>query len=169
LTGPAIPGAIDYEIFQLQGTEMISVGTTTATTYSLSGLNPNDECWVAVSARNGGVRGRRSDAIKRIPNSGSCAGNISNNDLRMDSIIAPVYGRLNTSTALTTTTTVTARIKNLDDNNVTSFKMRYYVGGSLVVEDLVSTTVTPGTTYTHNFSLPYNFSVAGRLCFKSRS
>jgi hypothetical protein len=162
----AIPGATDYEIFQLKGKGMVSVGTTTATTYSVAGLNTNEECWVAVSARIGGVRGRRSDAIKRIPNSGTCAGSISNNDLRLDSIIAPVYGRLNTSTALTTATTVSARIKNLDDNNVSSFKMRYYVDGSLVVEDLVSTTVTPGSTYTHNFSLPYNFSVAGNYILK---
>ena len=44
--------------------------------------------------------------------------------------------------------------------------MRYYVGGSLVVEDLVSTTVAPGTTYTHNFSVPYNFSVAGNYILK---
>ena len=51
-------------------------------------------------------------------------------------------------------------------HNVTSFKMRYYVGGSLVVEDLVSTTVTPGNTYTHNFSVPYNFSVAGNYILK---
>ena len=162
----AIPGATDYEIFQLQGTEMVSVGTTTATTYSLGGLNPTGECWVAVSARIGGIRGRRSDAVKRVPNSGSCAGNISNNDLRIDSITAPVYGRLNTSTALTAATTVSARIKNLDDNNVTSFKMRYYVGGALVIEDLVSTTMIPGSTYVHNFSLPCNFSVAGNYILK---
>ena len=84
----------------------------------------------------------------------------------MDSIIAPVYGRLNTSTALTATTTVSARIKNLDDNNITNFKMRYYVGGSLVVEDLLSTTISPGSTYTHNFSLPYNFSAAGNYILK---
>ena len=162
----AIPDAADYEIFQLQGTEMVSVGTTASTTYNLGGLNPNEECWVAVSARIGGIRGRRSDAVKRFPNSGTCAGSISNNDLRIDSIIAPVYGRVNTSTALTATTTISARIKNLDDNNVTSFKMRYYVGGSLVVEDLVSTTVASGSTYTHNFSLPYNFSLAGNYILK---
>ena len=162
----AIPSATDYEIFQLKGTDMVSVGTTAATTYSVGGLNANEECWVAVSARIGGIRGRRSDAVKRIPNSGTCAGSISNNDLRIDSIIAPVYGRLNTSTALTAATTVSARIKNLDDYNVTSFKMRYHVDGSLVVEDLVSTTLTPGSTYTHNFSLPYNFSIAGNYVLK---
>ena len=31
----AIPGATDYEIFQLQGPEMISIGTTTSTNYTL--------------------------------------------------------------------------------------------------------------------------------------
>ena len=162
----AVPGATDYEIFQLQGTDMVSIGTTALTTYSLGGLNPNDECWIAVSARIGGVRGRRSDAVKRIPNSGDCTGSISNFDLRMDSIIAPVYGRLNTSIALTAATTVSARVKNLDDNNATSFKMRYYVGGSLIVEDLLSTTIAPGNTYIHNFSVPYNFSAAGNYILK---
>jgi hypothetical protein len=157
--------ATDYEVFQLQGTEMVSIGTTASTSYTLSGLSSSTEYWVTVCARLSGQRGRKAFAIKRIPNSGTCAGAISNNDVKMDSIIAPVYGRLNTSTALTATTTVSARIKNLDDANVTSFKMRYYVGGALVIEDL-SATITPGNTYTHNFSLPYNFSPAGNYILK---
>ena len=162
----AVAGATDYEVFQLQGTEMVSIGTTAATSYILSGLSSTTEHWVTVSARLGGQRGRKAFAIKRIPNSGTCIGAISDNDLKMDSIVAPVYGRLNTSTSLTATTTVSARIKNLNDNDVTNFKMRYYVGGTLVVEDLVSTTVAPGNTYSHNFSLPYNFSAAGNYILK---
>jgi len=162
----AVAGAIDYEVFQLQGTEMISIGTTASTNYTLSGLSSSAEYWVTVCARLGGQRGRKAFAIKRIPNSGTCAGAISNNDLKIDSIIAPVYGRLNTSTALTAATTVSARIKNLDDANVTSLKMRYYVGGTLIVEDLISTTITPGNTYSHNFSLPYNFSSVGNYILK---
>jgi hypothetical protein len=162
----AVNGATDYEVFQLQGTEMVSIGTTLSTNYILSGLSSSTEQWVTVCARLGGQRGRRAFAIKRIPNSGTCTGAISDNDLKMDSIIAPVYGRLNTSTTLTTATTVSARIKNLDDNNVTNFKMRYYVGGSLIVEDLVSTTVTPGNTYTHNFSVPHDFSAANNYILK---
>jgi hypothetical protein len=162
----AVTGATDYEVFQLQGTKMVSIGTTSSTSYILSGLSSSTEYWVTVCARLNGQRGRKAFAIKRIPNSGTCTGAISNNDIKMDSIIAPVYGRLNTSTALTAATTVSARIKNLDDANVTNFKMRYYVGGTLVVEDLVSTTVAPGNTYTHNFSLPYNFSSAGNYILK---
>jgi len=162
----AIPGATDYEVFQLQGTEMVSIGTTTSTNYTLSGLSSGTEYWVTVCARVGGQRGRKGYAIKRIPNSGTCSGAISNDDIKLDSIIAPIYGRLNTSTALSSSTIVSARIKNLDDNTITSFKMRYYVGGTLVIEDLVSTTITPGNTYVHNFSVPYNFSAAGNYILK---
>ncbi|HEV8270860.1 MAG TPA: S8 family serine peptidase, partial [Chitinophagaceae bacterium] len=162
----AIPGATDYEIFQLQGPEMISIGTTNFTNYTLGGVNLNQECWLAVSARINGVRGRRSYAIQRIPSSGICAGNISDNDLRMDSIVAPVYGRIATSTVLTTSTPVIARFKNLDDASITNFKMRYYVGGSLIVEDVVSATVLPQATYTHTFSVPYNFSIPGNYILK---
>ena len=161
-----VTGATDYEIFQLQGTEMISIGTTTSTSYTVSGLLSNAEYWVTVCARMAGQRGRKAFALKRTPNSGTCAGVISDNDIKIDSIIAPVYGRLNTSTALTTTTIVSARIKNLDDANVTSFKMRYYIGGTQIIEDLVSATIAPGSTYTHNFSVPYNFSTAGNYILK---
>jgi len=162
-----VNGATDYEVFQLQGTEMVSIGTTSSTNYSIGGLLPLTEYWVTVRARLNGKPGRKGYAIKRTPDSGTCSGSISDNDIKMDSIIAPVYGRLNTSTALTASTTVIARIKNLDDNNVTSFKMRYYVGGILIVEDVVATTVTPGSTYTHNFSVPYNFSVTGNYILKT--
>ena len=124
-----VTGATDYEIFQLQGTEMVSIATTSSASYVLSGLSSSTEYWVTVCARMGGQKGRKAFALKRTPNSGTCTGVVSDNDIKMDSIIAPVYGRLNTATALTTTTIVSARIKNLDDVNVTSFKMRYYVGG----------------------------------------
>jgi len=161
-----VNGATDYEVFQLQGTEMVSIGTTASTSYIVNGLASSTEYWITVCARLNGQRGRKAFAITRIPNSGTCTGTISNNDIKMDSIVAPVYGRLNTSTALTTTTIVSARIKNLDDANITSFKMRYYVGGTLVIEDLVSATITPGNTFTHNFSVPYDFSTAGNYILK---
>ncbi len=163
----SVTGATDYEIFQLQGSDWVSIATTASASYTLSGLSPGTEYWVTVCARLSGTRGRKASALKRTPNSGTCAGSISDNDLAMDSIVAPVYGRIATSTALAASTTVTARIKNLDDANVTSFKMRYYVGGTLVVEDVVSATVTPGSTYTHNFSVAYDFSAAGNYVLKA--
>lgn len=166
-TWSAITSATDYEVFRLLGSEMVSLGTTASTSYVLSGLSPDSIYWVGVRARVNGKPGRRSPALSRQPNSGTCTGTISDNDIRMDSITAPVYGRIATSTALTTTTPVTARIKNLDDANVTSFKMRYYVNGVLVVEDPVTATILPGATYSHTYSVTYNFSPVGTYVLKA--
>ena len=55
----AVTGATDYEVFQLMGTEMVSIGTTTSTSYTLSGLIPSSEYWVTVCARINGNRGRK--------------------------------------------------------------------------------------------------------------
>ncbi|HEX6849654.1 MAG TPA: S8 family serine peptidase, partial [Chitinophagaceae bacterium] len=163
----AVTGATDYEVFQLQGTEMVSIGTTTSTSYTIGGLSSSTEYWVTVSARLSDQRGRKAYALKRTPAGGACTGSISDSDLKLDSIVAPVYGRLNTSTALIAATIVSARIKNLDDNNVTNFKMRYYVGGVLIVEDVVAATIAPGSTYTHNFSLPFDFSGPGNYILRT--
>jgi hypothetical protein len=46
----SVTGATDYEVFQLQGTELISIGTTTSTSYTISGLQRDTEYWVTVCA-----------------------------------------------------------------------------------------------------------------------
>jgi len=161
----AITAATGYELFMLRGSEMVSVGETTALAYTFSGLSPDSIYWVSVRAKINGGAGRRALAVSRQPNNGTCSGGISNNDLRMDSVITPFSGRLLTSTALTSSTSVTARIKNLDDADIANFKLRYYVGGSIIVEDIVGPVIAR-TTFTHTFSVPYDFSVAGNYILK---
>jgi len=156
-----VAGANDYEVFELLGTEMVSIGTTNATSYTLSGLNPSSEYWVTVCARINGKRGRKGLALKRVPNTGSCAGSVSDNDIRMDSIIAPVYGRIATSTALIVNTVVSARIKNLDDANITSFNMLYSVNGIPIANEPVAAVIAGGNSYVYNFTTTYDFSAAG--------
>lgn len=156
-----VTGATDYEVFLLKGSEMVSLGTTASTTYTLSGLSPDSIYWVSVRPRLNGVPGRRSVSLAHQPNTGTCAGSISDNDLLLDSITAPVYGRIATSTALTAATVVSVRIKNLDDANVTSFTMKYSVNGVLVATEPVMATIAPGATYTYNFSATSDLSSAG--------
>jgi len=158
----SVTGATDYEVFSLIGDEMTSLGTTTQTNYTLSGLDKDSLYWVSVRARVNGKPGRRAIAQTRQPNSGTCAGTISDNDLLLDSVIAPLTGRDLTSTALTATTQIKARIKNLDDANVTSIKIRYSLNsGSSWTEETVNTTINPGASYTHTFSTTENFSAIG--------
>ncbi|HET9823785.1 MAG TPA: S8 family serine peptidase, partial [Chitinophagaceae bacterium] len=157
----AIPSATDYEVMMLRGDDMQSIAIITDSSYTFSGLSKDSVYWVAVRARLNGNPGRRSIAISRQPNSGTCTGGISDNDLRIDSIIAPLSGRRFTSSELGNAVQIKVRIKNLDDVAINNFDMKYSVnGGGWIIEN-VSTTVNAGATYTHTFSTTYDLSSIG--------
>ncbi len=136
----AVPGATDYEVMKLQGDEMISVATTASLNYTFSGLSKDSVYWVTVRARINGKPGRRAVAISRQPNSGTCAGSISDNDLKIDSIISPASsGRVLTSTALTAGVPITIRIKNLDDVvSSGNINVSYSVNGGAPVAEVIT-------------------------------
>lgn len=157
-----VAATTDYEVMMLSGDEMIPVGTTTDTNFVIGGLSKDTVYWASVRARLNGNPGRRATAISRQPNDGTCAGTISDNDLKLDAVISPASsGRKFTSTELSAATTISARIKNLDDAAVSNFNMAYSVNGGSWITEPVSTTVAAGATYTHNFATTYNFSTAG--------
>ncbi|MGZ8554407.1 MAG: S8 family serine peptidase, partial [Chitinophagaceae bacterium] len=139
LTWPAITGATDYEIMLLQGEEMVSVGTTASLNYTISGLSKDSLYWVSLRSRVNGMPGRRDTAISRQPNTGTCAGTISDNDLKIDTILSPAKtGRKFTSTALSATTTITIRIENLDDTpTVGDIPVTYIIGANPPVTETI--------------------------------
>ncbi len=162
--------ATDYEVMILQGDEMVPVATTTATTYTFSGLSKDTTYWVTVRPRINGNPGRRAYAISRLPNNGTCAGTISDNDLKMDSIIAPATsGRLFTASALSNTVPVTVRIKNLDDAVSSSgIDVSYYINGVLQQTETISPSIAALGTYNHTFSLNADFSALGAYILEAR-
>ncbi|HVZ56861.1 MAG TPA: S8 family serine peptidase [Chitinophagaceae bacterium] len=161
LTWTPVTGATGYEVMMVRGDQMIPMATTTATNYTFSGLSRDTTYWVTVRATLGGQPGLRAKAVSRQPNSGTCAGSISDNDLRMDAILAPVSGRQFTSTGLGPATPVTVRIKNLDNAPVTSYNLSYFVNGTLIATDAVVTPVAAGGLATHSFATTYDFSAVG--------
>jgi hypothetical protein len=156
-----IPGATDYEVFMLQGSDMQSMAVTTDTTYAFSGLSKDSVYWVAVRARLNGNPGRRSVAISRQPNTGTCLGNISDNDLKLDSILTPLSGRKFTSSELGNAVQIKVRIKNLDDVAINNFDVMYSVNGGAWVTENIPGAVNGGATRTHTFSTTYDFSPVG--------
>ena len=156
-----IPGATDYEVFMLQGNDMQSMAITTDTTYTFSGLSKDSVYWVAVRARLNGNPGRRSVAISRQPNTGTCLGNISDNDLKLDSILVPISGRRYTSSELGNAVQIKIRVKNLDDVAINNFDVMYSVNGGAWVTENVPGSVNGGGTRTHTFSTTYDFSPVG--------
>ncbi len=156
-----VSGATDYEAMMLRGDEMVSMGTTTDTTFTIPGLSKDSVYWVSVRARINGSPGRRSVAISRQPNNGTCAGSISNNDLKIDAVLAPKPGRLFTSSQLGATTTISVRIKNLDDAVVNTYDVRYSVNNGPFTTAESDGPVAAGGTSTHNFTATYDFSAVG--------
>ena len=156
----SIAGATDYEVMLLRGDEMTSVATTTATSYNFSGLLKDSVYWVTVRARVNGKAGRRAYAVSRQPAGGTCAGTISDNDLKVEAILSPSSGRLGTSTQLSTTQPVTVRIKNLDDVAVNSYTVSYSINGAWVTENS-TTPIAAGATIDYTFAATANLATPG--------
>lgn len=159
-----VTGATDYEVMMLRGDEMISVATTTATSYTIGGLSKDSVYYFTVRARVNGHEGRRAIAIWRQPNTGTCAGTISDNDLKLDAIVSPASsGRMFTSKALSNNTSITIRIKNLDDAATSGDIAVYYKIGATpqVNETIIAPDIPAGATYDYTFTSPVDMSVAG--------
>ncbi|HEY1870729.1 MAG TPA: T9SS type A sorting domain-containing protein, partial [Chitinophagaceae bacterium] len=135
--------------------------TTTSTTYTFSGLSKDSVYWVAVRARLNGSPGRRSVAISRQPNTGTCAGNISDNDLKLDSILVPVTGRKFTLSELGNAVQIKVRIKNLDDGPINNYDVKYSVNGGAWASEHITGALGAGDTSSHIFSAAYDFSAVG--------
>jgi hypothetical protein len=164
----AIASATDYEVFMLRGDEMQSMAIVPAPTlnYTFSGLSKDSTYWVAVRARLNGSPGRRSVAISRKPATGGCGGNISNADLKLDSLLQPVTGREFTISELGNSVHIQAQVKNLNDSAISNFDIKYSVNGGPWVSENIPGPLDSGATVIHTFAAPYDFSVVGTYTIK---
>jgi len=161
-----VPGATDYEVMMLRGDEMVSMGTTTNLNYVFAGLSKDSVYWVTMRARINGKPGRRANALSRQPNNGSCAGSISDNDLKVDAIVSPASsGRRFTSSELSNSVPITLRIKNLDDNvSVGNINVSYSINGGSQVNEVITSPIADipaGNTLDYTFTANANLSGAG--------
>ncbi|WP_132056009.1 S8 family peptidase [Pseudocnuella soli] len=147
--------ATGYEVLRFAGTDWRTMATTTDTAFTLAGLAKDSAYPVAVRAMYNGIAGQRCPTLVRTPSGGNCAGNISDGDLKLDALIAPVTARQFTPTAPTPRTQVSIRIKNLDNAPVTGFQAYYSSnGGQTWISETVQTTIPAQGLYTYHFQ-PY--------------
>lgn len=164
----AVPGITDYEVQLTAGEDYRTVGYTTLTSFTIGGLNKDSTYFMTVRARLNGVAGRRGTSTSRIPSSGTCAGTISDNDLKLEAIVAPVSGRLYTSSALTANSNVVIRIKNMDDavfnNNI---PVAYQLNNNTPVQAVITSPgIAAGGLYTYTFPVPVDLSALGTYQLK---
>ncbi|TCJ14318.1 T9SS type A sorting domain-containing protein [Flaviaesturariibacter flavus] len=158
----AVSGATDYEVLQLRGSGLVTIATTTGTSYTVEGLSRDTAYWFSVRPRINGAYGRRAVAKTYQPNTGSCSGSVSNNDLKLSAITAPLTRRQNTAAALTAATPVQVLIRNLDDVASTAgFDVKYQVNGGAWVTETVNATIAAQGSYTHAFATTANLAAAG--------
>ncbi|MEO5562789.1 MAG: S8 family serine peptidase [Chitinophagaceae bacterium] len=164
LNWTTVAGATDYEVMIQRGDDMVPLATTTATNYTIGGLSKDTLYCLSVRPRLNGKPGKRAYAVFRQPNTGTCAGSISDNDLKIDAIISPASsGRKFTSTEFTNNVAITVRIKNLD-NVVTSgnVPVTYKIGANpLVSETITAPNIAAGATYDYTFTATADLSVLG--------
>lgn len=139
----ATPNVTSYEILQKIDAQLVVIDTTTDTTYTLKGLKTDEYTYASVRPIVDGLQGYRSLAISRLPNDGSCAGAISDNDLSIGRLINPVNGRVNSTLELTSNENISIEVINLDDVLPDSFKLSYSINNSTwVSQTFIPTSAT---------------------------
>ena len=118
------------------------IGNTTDTSYLATPLNKDSSYWFSVRAVHAGIEGRRAIAQNIMPNGGPCTATGLNNDLILDSLLAPVTGRQFTSS----------------QNGIQRISIRVRNPGSLPTASPVSYYLPGKWRYTGNRNQPYSFA-----------
>jgi hypothetical protein len=158
LQWPRIKGADSYDILKAINGKMIKVASTTDSFYTINSLQEDNLAYVSVQANAGAVKGRRSVAIGRLPNTGNCDAAVFNNDLKITTIVSPKSGRAFTSTSLGNDHKITVRIKNSDDAPVDQYLVQYRIDDGPYVTESINYSIPPGGSYEYTFAAGYNFS-----------
>jgi hypothetical protein len=125
LSWDPVAGATGYEVYMLGATHMESQGTTTGTSFTVSGTNPVDEFWFAVrTLGSNGLAGRRTLAEPKPPGVFNC---VVNEDISLDQL-SPGSGVLLDCYDLSNiTVSLDARNAGLNPSGV--FTMNYSLDG----------------------------------------
>jgi hypothetical protein len=163
LTWPAVTGATDYEVMQLNDGTFSSLGITNSLSYRVSGLTKTQTYWFTVRARLTDSLGLRAVAKSITPSlATACTAAEFDNDLKIDSLLSPVHGRENTSIGLSATQPITVRIKNLDDVATSStYTISYQVNGGAVVSETSAISIASNATVSYTFATTANLSATG--------
>lgn len=144
------------------------VGTSTGL-YSTRNIDGSNTVWMQESASEIGnvvvnhiVNRNDGLAVVGTHGNGIYSANISPAiDMGVQAVSVPTDGGFNTDE-----TTVQASLLNFGNTAATVFDVTLTINDGLVVTDNVTQSVAPGDSYTHSFSVPFDFSTFGNYDLK---
>lgn len=158
LTWNAVSGAAGYTVYRLGTKYMEPIGTTTATNFIVTGVNPTSEYWFSVCANTAaGNKGRRAYGIRKTPGIFSCPMPL---DAALDTINSPNQGILS-NCQNKSAVPVTVTIENSGQNPLTNVPVSYRVNGGSVITQTYTGTILPGATFAYTFSGTLNLTAPG--------
>ncbi len=161
ITWHPVSNATGYQVMRKKGPFLQSETVVTDTIYTFSGLSLDSTYYASVVPLINGTPGYRMIGISRIPNDGTCAGNISNGDLRADSLIAPATGRLLTTSQLGSSESIVLRVRNLDDAATNNYRISYSLNNGAWQSQVFTTNIPANSTALITIPAALNLSAAG--------
>ncbi len=165
----SITGADSYDIMKLTGDTMQVIGNTTDTAFLVTPLNKDSSYWLSVRGVHGGIGGRRAIGQNIIPNTGPCTASILNNDLILDSVLAPVSGRQYTSSQ-PGVQRISVHVRNPGNLPTSSpVNFSYQVNGGAIITEVYAPAIPANSAIIYTFSPAnsFDFSAAGSYNIKT--
>ncbi len=162
----ADPTATSYNVYMMDGEEMVRIANTTENTYLAGeGLTTGQRYWFAVQAVSPtGKESQRCVAVSAVPESGLICP--WENDISLDEVVMPQRGRAATSTALGMEY-VQVSLRNAGHNPVSDFPVFCSVDGNVLFQEQNMNIVEPGANSLFTFSQPVDFSTPGKYLVES--
>ncbi len=162
-----VPGATKYLMLEKRGFYMqVADSVSTDTTYSFGNMSLTEKSYVAVQPVLNGIPGYRSVAVIALADSGNCTKPVSSGDLAITGVLAPVSGRMYTSTQLGTVAML-VNVRDLYTAGCTNYTLSYQVNsgawqtvtnpGSIPANSVVTIGI-PGLSFADTGA--YNINVA---------
>lgn len=154
--------ASEYEVFSFNGTTMVSLGTTSDTSYVVnSGLINGEKYWYAIAAiTDEGIKSIRTSAVSGVPTANEICP--WDNDPKIINVrIDKEIGRYATAMALSEGEEIKVRVRNMGSNPISGFSVFYQVNNNEPVEEIITSTIASGDSLDYTFTTLANFSAIG--------
>ena len=158
----AVAGADLYEVLMFDGTEMVSLDTTSSLEFLLedASLIIGEQYWFSIVPKTtSGKYGTRAVAQDCVPQLNvMCPWP---DDLFVEGVWMNKRGRAGTNTGLTNSELITAKIRNIGNNNVSNFDIFYSVNGGSAVMETYTGTLNSGDSLSYVFNQTLDMNPEG--------